>query len=64
MPYAIHGMGTRPYPVAQRQLVLSSPSMREGEEEVADENDVVEVAIVEEDDEPIKVISVPDSTPL
>jgi hypothetical protein len=43
--------------------VLSSPSMREGEEGVTDEDDVVEVAVAEEDDEPIEVIPVPDSTP-
>jgi hypothetical protein len=44
--------------------VLSSPGMREGEEEVIDEDNVVEVAIaeVEDDDEPVEVILVPDST--
>jgi hypothetical protein len=37
--------------------------MRDGEEGVTDEDDVVEVAVVEEDDELIKVIPVLDSTP-
>jgi hypothetical protein len=39
--------------------------MREGEEGVADEDDVVEVIVAEEEDdgEPVKVILVPDSTP-
>jgi hypothetical protein len=62
---AIHGMGPCPYPVAQRQPVLSSSGMREGEEGVVDADDVVEVTIVEEedDDEPVKVIPVPDPTP-
>jgi hypothetical protein len=64
-PCAIHGMGPCPYPVAQRQPVLSSPGMREGEEGVTDEDVVVEVIVAEEedDDEPIEVIPVPDSTP-
>jgi hypothetical protein len=63
-PCAIHGMGPCPYSVKQRQPVLSSPGMREGEEEVIDEDNVVEVAIaeVEDDDEPVEVILVPDST--
>jgi hypothetical protein len=45
--------------------VSSSPGMREGEEGVTDEDNVVEVAIAEEEDdnEPIKVIPMPDSTP-
>jgi hypothetical protein len=49
--------------------VLSSLSPREGEREgeegVTDVEDVVEVAVVEEDDddEPIKVIPVPESLP-
>jgi hypothetical protein len=37
--------------------------MRDGEEGITDEDDVVEVAVVEEDDELIKVIPVLDSTP-
>jgi hypothetical protein len=63
MPYAIQSMGSCPYPVAQRQPVLSSPGMREGEEGLDDEDDVVDVAVAEEDNEPIEVIPVPDSTP-
>jgi hypothetical protein len=49
----------------QKQSVLSSPGMREGEEGVADEDDVAEVIVVKEEDdgEPVKVILVPDSTP-
>jgi hypothetical protein len=58
-------MGPCPYLVVQRQPVLSSSGMREGEEGVIDYDDVVEVIVVEEedDDEPIKVILVPDCTP-
>jgi hypothetical protein len=58
MPCAIHDMGPSPYPVAQKQPVLSSPGMRQGEEGVANEDSVVEVAIAEEEDndEPVKVI--------
>jgi hypothetical protein len=57
-------MGPCPYSVKQRQPVLPSLGMREGEEEVIDEDNMVEVAIaeVEDDDEPVKVILVPDST--
>jgi hypothetical protein len=64
-PYAIHSMGPCLYPVVQRQPVLSSPGMREGEEGVADADDVVKVTIAEEedDDEPVEVILVPDPTP-
>jgi hypothetical protein len=65
MPCAIHGMGSCPYPVAQRQPVLSSLDMREGEEGLTDEDDVVEVAVAEEedDDKLVEVIPVPDTTP-
>jgi hypothetical protein len=76
LPYAIYDMGMCPYSVAQRQSVLSSPGMREGEEGVADVEDVVVVAVVEEDDgvevvvaeeedddRPVKVIPVPESPP-
>jgi hypothetical protein len=49
-PYARHGMGLCPYPVAQSQPVLSSPGMREGEEGVTDVEDVVEVTVAKEDD--------------
>jgi hypothetical protein len=76
MPYAIHGMGSCPYSVVQRQQVLSSLGMREGEEGVAnvedvvdvvvaEEDDVVEVTVAEEEDDdgPIKVIPVPNSPP-
>jgi hypothetical protein len=64
-PCAIHSMGPCLYLVVQRQPVLSSPGMREGEEGVADADDVVEVTIAEEeeDDEPVEVILVPDPTP-
>jgi hypothetical protein len=75
-PCAIHGMSSGPYPVAPRKTVLSSPSPREGEEGVADvedmvevvvaeEDDVVEVAVAEEEDDGklVKVIPVPDSPP-
>jgi hypothetical protein len=43
--------------------MLSSPGMRKGEERVTNEDDVVEVAIAEEedDDEPVGVIPMPDS---
>jgi hypothetical protein len=75
IPYAIYSLGPCPYPVAQMQPMLSSPGMREGEEGVTDEEDVVEVAIANEedgvvmaavinkDDDPVKVIPVPNSTP-
>jgi hypothetical protein len=68
-PCAIHGMDSCPYPVTLRQSVLSSLGPREGEREgeegATDVEDVVEVAVVEEDDddEPIKVIPVPESLP-
>jgi hypothetical protein len=64
-PYAIHGTGLCPYPVVPRKPMLSSSGMREGEEEVADVEDLVEVAVAEEedDDEPVEVIPVPDSPP-
>jgi hypothetical protein len=64
-PCAIHSMGPCLYPVVQRQSVLSSPGMREGEEGVTDVDDVVEVTVAEEedDDEPVEVILVPDPTP-
>jgi hypothetical protein len=75
-PCAIHGMGPCPYPIAQRQPVLSPPGMREGEEGVTDvedvvevivaeEDDMVEVAVAEEEDDDglVKVISMPDSPP-
>jgi hypothetical protein len=72
MPYAIHGMGPCPYPVVQRQPVFSSPGMGEGEEgvaiaegvaevDVAEEHDVVVVALTNKDDEPVEVIPLPDS---
>jgi hypothetical protein len=76
-PCAIHGMGPCPYPVAQRQPVLPSPGMREGEEgvtdvedvvevPVAEEDDVVEVTVVEEEDNdgPVEVILVTNPSPL
>jgi hypothetical protein len=51
-PCAIHGLGPCPYPVAPRQTVLSSPSLREGEREgeegLIDVEDVVEVIPVPE----------------
>jgi hypothetical protein len=68
-------MGSCPYPIAQRQLVFSSPSKGEGEEGVAGEEDMVEVAIASEEDDvvvvavankddvSVEVIPVPDSTP-
>jgi hypothetical protein len=62
-------MGSCPYPVVLRQSLLSSLSPREGdregEEGVADVEDVVEVAVVEEedDDEPVEVIPVHESPP-
>jgi hypothetical protein len=52
-----------------RRSVLSSPSLREGdregEEGVTDLDDVVQVAVAEEedDDEPVEVIPVPESPP-
>jgi hypothetical protein len=59
-------MGPCPYSIAQRQLVFTSPSEGEGEEGVAEEeeDDVIMVAVVDKDDEPVKVIPVPESTPL
>jgi hypothetical protein len=69
-PCAIHGLGSCPYPVVRRRMVLSSPSTREGEREgeeeegVVDVEDVVEVVVAEEeDDEPVEVIPVPESRP-
>jgi hypothetical protein len=62
-PCTIHSMGPCPYPVTQRQLMLSSPGMREGEEGVADEDDVVVVTVAIKDDDPVEVMPVPDSTP-
>jgi hypothetical protein len=55
-PCVIHGWGTCPYPIASRQMDLSSPSPREGGEGVA---------AVEEDDEedPIEIILVLDCPP-
>jgi hypothetical protein len=45
--------------------VLSSPSMREGEEGVIDVEDVVKVTVAEEEDNDglVEVILVPDSPP-
>jgi hypothetical protein len=62
-PYAILSLGAAPYPVTLNILVLSSLSLREGEEGVAAAKGVVEVAIAEEDDddEPIEVIPVLES---
>jgi hypothetical protein len=64
-PRAIHGMGSCPYPIALRQLMLSSLGMREGEEGVVDVEDVVEVTVAEEEDDDkwVEVISVLDSPP-
>jgi hypothetical protein len=39
LPYAVHGTGSCPYPVAQWQPVFSSPSEGEGEEEVVEEEE-------------------------
>jgi hypothetical protein len=72
LPCVIHGMGPCPYPVAQWQPVFSSPGDGEGEEEVVEEeedeaageeDDVVVIAVIDKDDEPVKVIPVPESTP-
>jgi hypothetical protein len=66
-PCAIHGIGSCPCLVALERLVLSSLSPREGEREgeegVANVEDVVKVAVVEEedDDEPIEAILVSES---
>jgi hypothetical protein len=60
-------MGPCPYPVMLRRSVLSSLSPREGEREgeegATDVEDVVKVAFAEEEDnnEPVKVIPVPES---
>jgi hypothetical protein len=68
-PCTVHGMGPCPYPVVQWQLVFSSLGDGEGEEEddqatgEEEEDDVVVVTVVDKDDEPIKVIPVPESTP-
>jgi hypothetical protein len=68
-PWSIHSTGPCPYPVALRRSMLSSPSpregKREGEEGVADVEDVVEVTIVEEedDDDSVEVIPMPESPP-
>jgi hypothetical protein len=63
-PCVIHGMGLRPYSVTQWQLVSSSPGKGRGEEEVAkEEDDVVIAVVIDKDDEPIEVISVPESMP-
>jgi hypothetical protein len=58
-------MGMGPYPITLRRSVLSSPSLREGEEGVVDVEDVVEVVIAkeEDDDEPIEVIPMLESPP-
>jgi hypothetical protein len=58
-------MGPCPYSIAQRQLVFTSPSEGEGEGVAEEEeDDVIMVAVVDKDDEPVKVIPVPESTPL
>jgi hypothetical protein len=75
-PCTVHGMGPCPYPVVQWQPVFSSSGDGEGEEEddqatgeeeeeeeEEEEDDVVVVTVVDKDDKPIKVISVPESTP-
>jgi hypothetical protein len=68
-PCAIHGLGPCPHPVALRRSVLSSLSPREGGEEgeegVTTLEGVDEVAVVmeDDDDEPVKVIPVPESPP-
>jgi hypothetical protein len=52
------------YPVAQSQLVFTSPGEGEGEGVVEEkEDDVVVVAVVDKDDELVEVIPVPESTP-
>jgi hypothetical protein len=56
-PCAIYGLGSCPYPVALRRMVLSSPSPREGGEEG------VTAAEGEDEDEPVEVILVLDSPP-
>jgi hypothetical protein len=38
-PYAVHGTGPCPYPVAQWQPMFSSPDKGEGEEEVIEEEE-------------------------
>jgi hypothetical protein len=72
-PCIIHGTGPCPYPVMQWQLVSSSPGKGGGEEEVTrgeeevtgeeEDDDVVMVTVVDKDDEPVEVITVPESTP-
>jgi hypothetical protein len=69
-PCIIHGTGMCPYPVTQWQPVSSSSGKgggeevdREEEEVIKEEEDVVIIVVVDKDDEPIEVISVPESTP-
>jgi hypothetical protein len=64
-PCAIHGMGLCPYLVAQRQPVLSSLGMREGEEGITDVEDIVKVTVAEDEDDdgPVEVIPMLDSPP-
>jgi hypothetical protein len=67
---AIHGSGPCPYSVALRRSVLSSPSPREGGEEgkegvtAAKGGEGIAAAMEEDDDQPVKVISVPESSPM
>jgi hypothetical protein len=51
------------YPVAQSQLVFTSPGEGEGGVVEEEEDDVVVVAVVDKNDELVEVIPVPESTP-
>jgi hypothetical protein len=74
LPCTVHGTGPCPYPVAQCQLVFSSPGDGEGEEEVIEEeedeatgeeeeDDVVVITVIDKDDEPVEVIPITESMP-
>jgi hypothetical protein len=54
-PCTIHGWGSCPYMVVPRQTVLSSPSLREGEEKGGEG---VTAAKDEEEEDPVEVILV------